>query len=99
MSDHSPQQILAQICGRGSSEDHAPVAPKCVKRKRAPEGWRNSAPPLPKPPRRPIGAGGVRGASRSGSASVLTTHALFAHKVQRKLVLLALPPADHLLIE
>jgi NADH:ubiquinone oxidoreductase, NDUFS5-15kDa len=35
-------------------------------------------------PRRPIGAGGVRGASRSGSASVITTHALFALKVQRK---------------
>src|SRR6516164_4189619 len=36
-------------------------------------------------PRRPIGAGGVRGTSRSGSASVITTHALFARKVQRKL--------------
>src|SRR6516162_4223894 len=36
-------------------------------------------------PRRPIGAGGVRGASRSGLASVITTHALFARKVQRKL--------------
>src|SRR5262252_6035166 len=36
-------------------------------------------------PRRPIGAGGVRGASRSGSASVITTHALLARKVQRKL--------------
>src|SRR5262249_18678917 len=36
-------------------------------------------------PRRPIGTGGVRGASRSGSASVITTHALFARKVQRKL--------------
>src|SRR5215467_3911305 len=36
-------------------------------------------------PRRPIGAGGVRGASRAGSASVITTHALFARKVQRKL--------------
>jgi hypothetical protein len=36
-------------------------------------------------PRRPIGAGGVRGASRSGSASVITTHTLFARKVQRKL--------------
>src|SRR6516164_5224620 len=36
-------------------------------------------------PRRPIGAGGVRGARRSGSASVITTHALFARKVQRKL--------------
>ena len=35
-------------------------------------------------PRRPIGAGGVRGASRAGSASVITTHALFARKVQRK---------------
>ena len=52
-------------------------------------------------PRRPIGAGGVRGASRSGSASVITTHALFARKVQRKLSngVAALPPADHLLIE
>jgi hypothetical protein len=36
-------------------------------------------------PRRPIGAGGVRGASRAGSASVITTHARFARKVQRKL--------------
>jgi hypothetical protein len=36
-------------------------------------------------PRRPIGAGGVRGASRSGLASVITTHALFARKVHRKL--------------
>src|SRR5262245_8134854 len=52
-------------------------------------------------PRRPIGAGGVRGASRSGSASVITTHALFARKVQRKLSngVAGLPPADHLLIE
>jgi hypothetical protein len=43
----------------------------------------------------------VRGASRSGSASVITTHALFAQKVQRKLSngVAALPPADHLLIE
>jgi hypothetical protein len=38
-----------------------------------------------KTPRRPSGAGGVRGASWSGSASVITTHALFARKVQRKL--------------
>jgi hypothetical protein len=29
-------------------------------------------------------AGGARGASRSGSVSVITTHALFALKVQRK---------------
>src|SRR5207302_10900544 len=52
-------------------------------------------------PRRPIGAGGVRGASRSGSASVISTHALFARKVQRKLSngVAALPPADHLLNE
>src|SRR5260221_12256827 len=35
ISDHSPQQVLAQICWRGSSEDHAPVAPKRVQRKRA----------------------------------------------------------------
>src|SRR4029077_4495453 len=34
-SDHSPQEVLAQFCWRGSSEDHAPVAPKRVKRKRA----------------------------------------------------------------
>jgi len=52
-------------------------------------------------PRRPIGAGGARGASHSGSASVITTHAVFARKGQRKLSngVLALPPADHLLIE
>src|SRR5260370_34591974 len=36
ISDHSPQEVLAQICWRGSSEDHAPVAPKRVKRKPAP---------------------------------------------------------------
>src|SRR5262249_20707206 len=35
ISDHSPQQVLAQICCRGSSEDHAPVSPKRVTRKRA----------------------------------------------------------------
>src|SRR6516164_8269228 len=35
ISDHSPQQVLAQIRWRGSSEDHAPVSPKRVKRKRA----------------------------------------------------------------
>src|SRR5947208_2142998 len=52
-------------------------------------------------PRRPIGAGGARGASRSGSVSVITTHALFARKVQRKLSngVAALPPADPVLIE
>src|SRR5262249_39498959 len=33
--NHSPQEVLAQICWRGSSEDHAPVSPKRVKRKRA----------------------------------------------------------------
>src|SRR6516225_588694 len=31
---HSPQEVLAQICWRGSSEDHAPVSPKRVTRKR-----------------------------------------------------------------
>src|SRR5262245_39613309 len=52
-------------------------------------------------PRRPIGAGGVRGASRSGSASAITTHALLARKVQRKLSngVAGFAPADHLLIE
>ncbi len=35
ISDHSPQEVLAQICWRGSSEGHAPVSPKRVKRKRA----------------------------------------------------------------
>src|SRR5262249_61560475 len=35
ISDHSPQEVLAHICWRGSSEDHAPVSPKRVKRKRA----------------------------------------------------------------
>src|SRR5262249_32606057 len=62
------------------------------RRNSAPEGWRNSAGGLAQQraattqtPRRPIGAGGGRGASRSGSASVITTHALFARKVQRKL--------------
>jgi hypothetical protein len=44
---------------------------------------------------------GVRGASRSGSASVITTHALFARKVQRKLSngVAGFAPPDHLLIE
>src|SRR5205807_8977311 len=37
------------------------------------------------PPRRPIGAGGGEELSRSGSVPVITTHALFALKVQRKL--------------
>ena len=43
-----------------------------------------------------LGAGRARGTSRSGSASVITTHALFARKVQRKLSngVAALPPAD-----
>src|SRR6476620_10834764 len=41
-------------------------------------------PPTTQNPRRPIGAGGVSGGSRSGSLSVVTTHALFARKVQRK---------------
>src|SRR5262249_3878640 len=35
ISDHSPQQVLAQFCRRGSSEGHSPVSPKGVKRKRA----------------------------------------------------------------
>src|SRR5262249_9848919 len=35
ISEHSPQEVLAQICWRGSTEDHAPVSPKRVKRKRA----------------------------------------------------------------
>ena len=34
ISNHSPQEVLAQICWRGSSEDHAPVSPKRVTRKR-----------------------------------------------------------------
>src|SRR6516164_283522 len=35
ISNHSPQEVLGQFCRRGSSEDHAPVPPKRVKRKRA----------------------------------------------------------------
>src|SRR6516165_3531172 len=35
ISDHSPQEVLAQSCWRGPAEDHAPVSPKRVKRKRA----------------------------------------------------------------
>src|SRR6266566_7449000 len=35
-------------------------------------------------PAEAIGAGGAKGASRSGLVSVITTHALFALKVQRK---------------
>src|SRR2546428_10445231 len=35
ISDHSPQEVLAQICWRGSCEDHAPLSPKRVKRQRA----------------------------------------------------------------
>jgi hypothetical protein len=45
---------------------------------------RNSAAATTQTPRRPFGAGGGRGASRSGSVSTTTTHALFALKVQRK---------------
>jgi hypothetical protein len=48
------------------------------------ERRRNSAPPPPKPAEAQRRWGGVRGASR-GSVSVITTHALFALKVQRKL--------------
>jgi len=55
------------------------------RRNSAPEGLAQQRAATTQTPRRPIGAGGVRGASRSGSASVLTTHALFARKVQRKL--------------
>src|SRR6516164_6531465 len=55
------------------------------RRNSAPEGWRKQRAATTQTPRRPIGAGGVRGASRSGSASVITTHALLARKVQRKL--------------
>jgi hypothetical protein len=36
-------------------------------------------------PRRPNGAGGARGASRSGSTSVTTMHALFTRKVECKM--------------
>src|SRR6516164_7450445 len=35
ISDHAPQQVLAQIYWRGSPEGHAPVSPKRVKDKRA----------------------------------------------------------------
>src|SRR5919109_1032519 len=35
ISNHSSQEVLAQICWRGSSKDHAPVSPKRVKRTRA----------------------------------------------------------------
>jgi hypothetical protein len=35
ISDHSAQEVLAQISWRGLSEDHAPVSPKRVKLKRA----------------------------------------------------------------
>src|SRR5262249_20022414 len=35
ISDHSPQEVLAQSCWRGSSKGHAPVPPKRVKCKRA----------------------------------------------------------------
>ena len=55
------------------------------RRNSALEGWRKQRAATTQTPRRPIGAGGVRGASRSGSASVITTHALLARKVQRKL--------------
>jgi hypothetical protein len=63
---------------------HANSSHSC-RRNSAPAGRRNRAPPTTQTPRRPVGAGGGRGASRSGSLAVLTTHALFARKVQRKL--------------
>jgi hypothetical protein len=34
-SNHSPQQVLAQIWRRRSAEDQAPVAPKRINGKRA----------------------------------------------------------------
>src|SRR5438094_5882415 len=49
------------------------------------ERRRNSAPPPPKPRGGPSALAGGEEQSRSGSASVITTHALFARKVQRKL--------------
>ena len=55
------------------------------RRNSAPGGLAQQRTATAQTPRRPIGAGGVRGASRAGSASVLTTHALLARKVQRKL--------------
>jgi hypothetical protein len=48
------------------------------------ERRRNNAPAPPKPRGGPSALAGVRGASRSGSVSVITTDALFARKVQRK---------------
>src|SRR5256885_17114233 len=54
-------------------------------RNSAPEGWRNSAPPPPKPRGGPSALAGGEEQARQGSASVITTHALFARKVQRKL--------------
>src|SRR5262245_37119129 len=45
---------------------------------------RNIAPPPPKPRGGPSALAGARGASRSGYLCVITTHALFARKVQRK---------------
>jgi hypothetical protein len=50
---------------------------------RSPLGRRNIAPPPPKPRGGPRALAG-RGASRSGSLSVTTTHAPFALKAQRK---------------
>src|SRR5260370_25931915 len=55
------------------------------RRNSAPQGWRNSAPPPPKPRGGPSALAGGEEQSRSGSASVINTHALFARKVQRKL--------------
>src|SRR5205085_4931010 len=61
------------------------------------ERRRNSAPPPPKPRGGRQALAGVRRASRSGSVSVTTTHALFASKVQRKVSnqIVILPLLNH----
>jgi hypothetical protein len=73
ISDHSPQEVLAQTRGRRSSEDHAPVSPKRVKRKRAQMSNLGLEPELL--------------AHHGGQEGAQTEQWL------------ALPPADHLLIE
>src|SRR5262249_56861655 len=52
ISDHSPQQVLAQTRWRGSSEDHPPGSPQPVKRKPGQMSYLDldHAPPSPVPP-------------------------------------------------
>src|SRR5262249_62363663 len=71
------------------------------RRNSAPEGWRNSAPPPPKPRGGRSALAGGEGqagkAPRPGSPDTLSLRGKPSAK--RAMGLLALPPADHVLVE